>query len=145
MMNASKSTSPSTNRAVATLHSPLTLICLGLNETTAEHIYKAWLHLDSSSSTGFCTSPETVPRKEPKISIQALPTDWTRVLQRIGVGEVLISAITKPASDDVRLTKSEFEWVEEAMDMRWEGLMWRIGIAIDWSSRWLFQKKICCD
>lgn len=135
-MTRSKATPPTTTQPPADLHSRETLIYLGLSEMTASEIHKAWVHLDSEDYDDFCTFAKNYLGERAKdIDTGAPDIDWTPVLRRIGAGDKLIAAITKPGFDDVRLTKSAFEWVKEAMDMRWEFLMWENGIAIDWGSR----------
>lgn len=109
----------------ADLYSRETLIHLGLSETTAENIYKAWVHLNSEDFGDICNFAKNwLEERARDIDTGAAEVDWAPVLRSIGAGEKLIAGITTAGYDDVRLTKSAFEWVKEAMDMRWESLLW---------------------
>lgn len=109
----------------ADLHSQQTLLFLGLSEITALNIYQAWIRHDSEDLFDFCTfTKEWLEVRAVDIDVGDAEIDWVPVLRRIGAGEALIAAITKAGFDEVRLTKSAFEWVKEAIDMRWEYLLW---------------------
>lgn len=109
----------------ADLNSREALVYLGLSETTAESIHKAWVRLNSEDFGDLCTfAKDWLEERFDAIDTGAPGVDWTPVLRRIGAGDALITAITKPGYDNARLTKSAFQWVKEAMDMRWEFLLW---------------------
>lgn len=120
-----------------------TLLYFGLNQDRADQIWEQWNAL----------TPSTEPLEQNMLQVdfgnfvrgtlKALvdaedcdtgedEIDWSPYLRRIGANEQLVDAIAGQGEDydGVRLTKSAAEWVDGAIEMRWEWLVYvraRIG------------------
>lgn len=112
------------------LESEATLHFFGLNAKRSSEIWKRWNSFNSDDySDDFGDFTRTYLRNlvEYEGCDSGAPnTDWRPYLEKIGADASLSSAIAGEAKHDgIRLTKSAAEWVEQAIEWRWEWLLAR--------------------
>lgn len=112
------------------LESYETLLWMGLSEVRAEEIWNRWKNVNLDNYNGdfghfvrqylkSLVEAERCDTGEPGIN-------WSPHLRKIGANKDLTDAIANqgPQFDGVRLTKSAAEWVDQAIDWRWEYLLY---------------------
>ncbi|KAK5709155.1 hypothetical protein LTR17_020031 [Elasticomyces elasticus] len=109
------------------LNSYETLLYFGLNHDRASKIWSRWRGPNKHYNEDFGTFTKDFLRNS--VEYEGCDSDedddWTLGLRQIGADEKLIGGIVGSGSeyDDVRRSKSALEWVVQAIDWRWEYLV----------------------
>lgn len=132
----SNSTSPGTavtepDRAVempVDLESKGTLLFFGLHDGCASQIWKKWVDNSHTYHGDFGLFARDHMRELVRgegCDIGEPGVDWRPSLRKIGANEALVSAICGVPGDEngIRLTQSAAEWVDKAIEWRWEWLL----------------------
>ncbi|EME38701.1 hypothetical protein DOTSEDRAFT_28919 [Dothistroma septosporum NZE10] len=112
------------------LESRETLVFLGLSDFRAEDIWKRWKALTATQmqnidSIKFAKAALKERVAYDRSDVGSPDVDWAPELRKTGANEGLVRAIAGQHAryDGVRLTKSGREWIDCAMDWRWEWLL----------------------
>ncbi|KAK4893608.1 hypothetical protein LTR27_008075 [Elasticomyces elasticus] len=110
-----------------TLNSYESLLYLGLNHDRSSKIWSRWCEPNKYYDEDLGTFAQDFLRNS--VEYEGCDPDedddWTPGLRQIGADEKLIDGIVCSGSeyDDVRRSKSALEWVVQAIDWRWEHLV----------------------
>ncbi|TKA61635.1 hypothetical protein B0A55_10754 [Friedmanniomyces simplex] len=112
------------------LESRNTLLFFGLSSERAASIWQRWKTINEDSYRG---DFGTFTREFLRSHVQSAgcdtgepDTDWSLNLRQIGVDERLINVIARSGAwyNGIRLTKSAAEWVDLAIEWKWEWLLY---------------------